>query len=276
MPNTHLASRFMLRPVDLRTAVVAWSLFLAGTCAYCLTFQALVWAVTPDVTRTVTVALREWGAWLVVTPLVFGALSRSVDGPNRLRERAVIAALATTTTALVPVTADLLTHTREFAASLAVFLPRNLLAFVVVCLVWRVFVRRETAEVLDAVPPVEAAPAVAAAPSVPDALLVSKGADQCLVSVDRVQRIAAAGNYVEVYAGGQLYLMRATLAQAEARLPAARFVRTHRCHVVRVDEIARILVRRSGSGTVILRDGVSLPLSKRHRAELKQFRISAA
>jgi DNA-binding LytR/AlgR family response regulator len=252
--------------LEVRTALITWLLFLAGTCAYCLTYQAVVWAVTPDVGRTVSLALREWGGWLVVTPLVFAALTRSVQRSGRLQFRAGMAALAIAAATLLPVVADLVTHTRDVAASLAIFLPRNVLAFVVVCLVWKVFVRRADVPVIDTAP---------SAP-LPDALLVSKGADECLVSVERVQRLSAAGNYVEVHAGGQLYLMRATLAQAEARLPGGRFVRVHRSHVVGVDEIERIRVNRSGSGVVTLRDGSVLPMSKRYRAALQRLRATAA
>lgn len=274
----------MTNALHVRTATCAWGLFLAGTCAYCLTYQALVWAVTPDITHTVMLALREWGAWLLVTPLLFGALSRSVDQPGRLRERAIIAALVVAATALVPVAADLATHTRGLAASLAIFVPRNVLAFAVACLVWKVFVRRvemTAAPVPEAQPVPEPAAELVPAPvkapesvtaALPDALLVSKGADQCLVAVDRVQRVSAAGNYVEVHATGQVYLLRGTLGQAEARLPGARFVRIHRSHIVAVDEIERIRVQRSGSGVVVLRDGHALPMSKRYRAALRRLR----
>jgi DNA-binding LytR/AlgR family response regulator len=149
--------------------------------------------------------------------------------------------------------------------------PRNALAFVGVCLVWRVFVRREAPH-SDVASPPEATPAPAA---LPDALLVSKGADQCLVAVDRIERVSAAGNYVEVHAAGQMYLLRATLSQLEARLPPGRFVRIHRSHIVRVAEIERIRVRRSSSGSVTLRDGSTLPMSKRYRAALQPLREPA-
>lgn len=254
----------------VRTSSIAWGLFFIGTCAYCLTYQAIVWAVTPDVAHTVLLALREWGAWFAVMPLVFGALSRSVVRPDRTRYRLFVGACAIGAAALVPLTVDLVTETRSAAASLAIFLPRNLFAFLGVCLLWKVFVRREAPS--GAVP---ALPAPSSAPELPDALLVTKGADECVVAIDRVQRVAAAGNYVEVHAAGQMYLMRATLTQLEARLPRERFVRLHRSHIVGIDEIERIRVQRSGSGVATLRDGASLPVSKHYRARLQKLRLVA-
>lgn len=258
---------------DVRTASLTWGLFFAGTCAYCLTYQAVVWAITPDFTHTVSLAMREWGAWLVTTPLVFGALTRSTARPDRIRFRVVVGALAICAAVLVPLAADVITGARGVAASLAIFLPRNAFAFVGVCLVWRVFVRRDAQPIGDA-PPTSSPPGTEPVqPALPDALLVSKGADQCLLAVDRIQRVSAAGNYVEVHAAAQMYLMRATLNQIEARLPARAFVRIHRSHIVRVEEIERIRVQRSSSGIVTLRDGSTLPMSKRYRTALQRLRV---
>ena len=264
---------------DVRTASLTWGLFFAGTCAYCLTYQAVVWAVTPDFTHTVSLAMREWGAWLVTTPLVFGALTRSAARPDRMRFRVVVGALAISAAVLVPLAADVITGARTVAASLAIFLPRNAFAFVGVCLVWRVFVRRD-AQPIGGLPPTPSTSSTPptpstepAEPALPDALLVSKGADQCLLAVDRIQRVSAAGNYAEVHAAAQMYLMRATLNQIEARLPARSFVRIHRSHIVRVEEIERIRVQRSSSGVVTLRDGSTLPMSKRYRTALQRLRV---
>jgi hypothetical protein len=295
----------------VRTASLTWGLFIACTCAYCLTYQAVVWAVTPDVAHTVSIAMREWGAWLITTPLVFGALSRGSGKPGELGRSLAIGALAVCAAVSIPVVADLLTATRSFAASLAIFFPRNVLAFAGVWLVWQVFVRREApvprgraleeASRVETMPggqspsapalcaPVLPAPVLPApmlpapvlpapppsAPTRPDALLVSKGADQCLVAVNRIQRASAAGNYVEIHADGQAYLTRSTLSQVEERLPGESFVRIHRSHVVRIEEIGRIRIQRSGSGTVTLRNGCTLPISKRYRAALQALRVSA-
>ncbi len=62
-----------------------------------------------------------------------------------------------------------------------------------------------------------------AVPEPPATLLVSKGADQCLIQIGRIECVSAAGNYVEIVERGQRYLMRATLKQVEDLLPAHGF-----------------------------------------------------
>jgi two-component system LytT family response regulator len=77
---------------------------------------------------------------------------------------------------------------------------------------------------------------------------------------------------VEIIERGQRYLMRTTLKQVEDLLPAGEFIRIHRSHLVRCDEISRIKSQPSGNGTVQLRGGHILPMSKKHKQALQRFR----
>jgi DNA-binding LytR/AlgR family response regulator len=93
-----------------------------------------------------------------------------------------------------------------------------------------------------------------------------------LIQISRIECVSAAGNYVEIVERGQRYLLRATLKQVEDLLPATEFIRIHRCHLVRRDEIERIKSQPSGNGTVHLRGGQALPMSKKHKQALQRYR----
>jgi DNA-binding LytR/AlgR family response regulator len=101
-------------------------------------------------------------------------------------------------------------------------------------------------------------------------MLVSKGADRCLIRIDDIQFLSAADNYVEIHARGQQFLMRSTMAEIEIALPAGRYVRIHRSHIVRIDLIEKIRTERSSTGFVQLRGGRVLPISKTYRRRLQQ------
>ena len=82
---------------------------------------------------------------------------------------------------------------------------------------------------------------------------------------DQIDRIAAAGNYVEIRRrDGGIVVHRAPLAEVEQALARHGFVRIHRSHLVRRDSIARVR-----PADVILRDGTSLKTGKRFRARLR-------
>ncbi|MFO7304317.1 MAG: LytTR family DNA-binding domain-containing protein [Gammaproteobacteria bacterium] len=255
---------------EVRVALLTWIVYFSCMCAYCLVHQAVVQEITPDLLRTAAIALREWGAWLITGPILFTTLSRH---PGDLRKPQVYLRLASVlvpASLLVPLLVDSLTRTRAPASTIAIFLPRYAAAFVVLCLIWHVFLRKA-----DSAEQRAERPATAAATEAPQTLLVSRGADECLIQIDTVQYVSAAGNYVEICADGQLYLMRATMKRLEALLPPSQFVRIHRSHIVRVQEIERIRIHRSGHGAVHLRCGKVLPMSKRYKAQLRHERTAA-
>jgi len=288
-----------LRVSEIKTSTVAWGVYLGAMIAYCILYQAVVIAVAPDFAGTITIALREWGAWLVTTPIAFRTFRQLQERKvRRIAPYLRAGVLLVLAAAAVPVAIDYLTDARALVSSAALFIPRYVAALIVVYLVWHVFLRSrvrmpqsaETRGVQRGSAPQEVgqetrqaaaqeihlevprhAPA-AAVREYPDSILVSKGSDECLIPVNRIECISAAGNYVEIHARGQLYLLRATMKQVDEMLPPTQFVRVHRSHIANRDEIERIKTLRSGNGTVHLRSGKVLSMSKKYRAELNRFR----
>jgi two-component system LytT family response regulator len=99
-------------------------------------------------------------------------------------------------------------------------------------------------------------------------ILVRDKARGYFVPVDSIERIAAAGNYVEIHAGGKLHLVREPLSKFIAQLDAEEFIRVHRSHVVRVSFIAELHAMFSGDYELVLRNGERLALSRRYKALL--------
>lgn len=86
--------------------------------------------------------------------------------------------------------------------------------------------------------------------------------------VDDIQRVSAAGNYVEVQSPGKVHLIRDTLTSFVAQLDTSEFLRVHRSHVVRVNFIAEMRPLFHGDYELVLRDGQTLSLSRRYKALL--------
>lgn len=87
-----------------------------------------------------------------------------------------------------------------------------------------------------------------------------------LVDVDEVDRLEAAGNYVEVHSGARHHLVRETMASLEARLDPARFVRVSRSSIVAADRVRELQPMFNGDFVVVLRDGTKVAGSRRYRA----------
>ncbi|MDY6947643.1 MAG: LytTR family DNA-binding domain-containing protein [Pseudomonadota bacterium] len=263
--------RHLSRPLssDFKTSLLCWGAFIVLLSCYCMLYQVVVDHAPADLGASFSHVFKNWGVWLLTTPVIFAVLrSYSTKWHDRAVEFVALVAVVVFISTSVPVAIDLLTDARDAATSLMIFLPRYVAVVGVVYLIWHVFLRerRITVEDVGSTPP----PLVEA--RAPATLLVSKGADQCLIQISRIECVSAAGNYVEIVERGQRYLMRTTLKQAEDMLPAGDFIRIHRSHLVRRDEIDRIRSQPSGNGTVHLRGGQVLPLSKKHRQALQRFR----
>ncbi len=90
------------------------------------------------------------------------------------------------------------------------------------------------------------------------------------LAVEDIQRISAAGNYVEVHAGGKVHLVRDSLSSFIAQLDPNDFLRVHRSHVVRVGFIAELRPMFHGDYELVLRDGQRLGLSRRYKQLLPE------
>jgi two-component system, LytTR family, response regulator len=105
-------------------------------------------------------------------------------------------------------------------------------------------------------------------PAAASQILVRESERAFFLLVDDIQRVSAAGNYVEVHARGKVHLIRDTLTSFIAQLNPAEFLRVHRSHVVRVGFISELRPMFHGDYELVLRDGNTLAMSRRYKALL--------
>lgn len=74
--------------------------------------------------------------------------------------------------------------------------------------------------------------------------------------------VEAAGNYVNVHAGGESYVLRESMKNMETRLDPQLFVRIHRSAIVNVNQIRELQPWFHGEYVVILQDGTRLMASR--------------
>jgi len=96
-------------------------------------------------------------------------------------------------------------------------------------------------------------------------ILVREADRAFFLAVEDIQRVSAAGNYVEVYADGRVHLVRDSLTDFISQLDPNEFLRVHRSHVVRVGFIAELRPMFHGDYELVLRDGQRLALSRRYK-----------
>lgn len=101
-----------------------------------------------------------------------------------------------------------------------------------------------------------------------ESLILSERGRTRFIPLSTVDWIGAAGDYVEVRAGGDTHLLHESLASLGARLPAHEFIRIHRQSLVRMDRVASVSPLGRGDALVTLSDGTELRMSRRFRSNL--------
>jgi len=104
----------------------------------------------------------------------------------------------------------------------------------------------------------------------PPRLVVHDRGRRVVVPLEDVVRMASSGNYVELHTAARRYLMRTTLTRLAQRLDPERYLRVHRQHLVRADQIAALTPRAHGDAELTLRDGSSVLVSRRYREALPE------
>lgn len=99
-------------------------------------------------------------------------------------------------------------------------------------------------------------------------VLVRDGPRVHVLPVEKIDYVQAQDDYVSFRCEGRDYLKEQTLAQAEAALDPAKFVRIHRSYLVNLDCLARIETGERESRVAILTDGRRLPVSRAGYARL--------
>lgn len=96
-------------------------------------------------------------------------------------------------------------------------------------------------------------------------ILIRGGGRGFFLAVNDIQRIAAAGNYVEVHTRDKVHLVRESLSAFIAQLDPAEFLRVHRSHVVRIGFIAELRPLAHGDYELVLKDDQRVGLSRRYK-----------
>ena len=89
----------------------------------------------------------------------------------------------------------------------------------------------------------------------PERLVVRNGERYEFVSLDSVDWIDSANNYVELHCGPRTHLLGEALSSLEKRLNPDKFLRVHRCHLVNISRIVAVYPVVNGTYEIELRSG---------------------
>jgi two-component system LytT family response regulator len=101
-------------------------------------------------------------------------------------------------------------------------------------------------------------------------LAVRSGRQLALLAVADIDWIGAADYCVELHVGPRVHLLRRSMGAVESEFGTLGFCRVHRSAIVNLARVRALEVGTDGEWRVLLDDGATLPLGKRHRVPLQE------
>ena len=102
-------------------------------------------------------------------------------------------------------------------------------------------------------------------------ILIRERAEVHVIPVEKIDYFESQDDYVAVKSGGRTYLKEQPLADLEAQLDPAAFVRIHRRYVLNLARLARIELGVTDNRIAVLSDGTQLPISRTGYARLREL-----
>ena len=108
----------------------------------------------------------------------------------------------------------------------------------------------------------------------PRRIAVRTGERILYVSVDEIDWVEAAGNYVVLHAGAQNHIIRETLGALESELPPDVFLRLGRSSIVNLRRVKEIVTVAPGEHAAILHTGHRLAITRSLREVEERLRFA--
>lgn len=250
--------------------IIVWLSFMVLTIVYCALMYTYVKPAPISIVENTFWVLREWSVWLILTPILFSSL-QYVSNRNHLKLFSYIKIGGFILAFIVSYQVFLayFVDNNNVSTVLVLRLPKHAVVLALAILVWQLKYRTSTNEKENKVDKPSAI-----VKQEPSNIIVSKGTDKVVLAVSEIDAVMAAGNYVEIYSNDQQYLFRSTLKAFQQNQLDDKFIQTHRSNVVNIKSIDRIKMQNSGNGTVILKNGRKLGLSKRYRKTLSKWSVA--
>jgi two-component system, LytTR family, response regulator len=102
-------------------------------------------------------------------------------------------------------------------------------------------------------------------------IIVRDGARVHVIPVGRLDYVEAQDDYVCLHAEGKRFLKEQTMAEIEATLDPACFVRIHRSYILNIERLTRVEPYGKDSRVAILTGGARLPVSRTGYARLNEL-----
>lgn len=105
----------------------------------------------------------------------------------------------------------------------------------------------------------------------PEHIAIKESGEITRVSINSIEWIDAAGDYMCIHASNETHILRRTMKELEEELNPQRFQRIHRSAIVNLDQVEKLCSRQNGEYHLVLRNGKELKVSRSYKDRIKRL-----
>jgi hypothetical protein len=246
--------------------LLGWTVFFVLFNCYCVFWREYGVGIGFDLVDSLRWFFKEWGVWALLSPLFIYGLEHKFGEFSVWKSR-----FATVVVFIFLVfTARLLLNAGEYPAEVGATLvhlfPKYSSGLIIFMGIW-FFARKEQS--------VKGGVVQTQLDTQQQSILVEHNGLNTRIPYSDIVSVKTAGNYLEIETNSQTYLHRTTLKSLLETLPQDQFKQVHRSHVINMHKLQKLTNLDNGGGMAILSNQQTVPVSKRHKSQLKSLVVSS-
>ena len=277
----------------LQHSYFAWLLYFIVFNIYCIFWRQYLMTEQYDFIDSLLWWFKEWGIWLVLTPLTIIGLDYLCKLLPVTSSAMLLAVIIVTLAICCRQLIALPLESQDIIAHAIAMLPKYSITYTLIVAVWFFSCHQKTIVAVDACQnTLLSEPQVNSATSNDDintassdnleaiCELKSRTSDGQALNVEHlglaldikftdIYAIKASGNYVDICCQTEQYVKRTTLKELLQMLPTTDFMQVHRSYIVNLAKIQKLTNSETGAGILTLTNNQNINVSKKFKGDVK-------
>lgn len=259
--NKNIPSEIVMPLIKL--SYLGWFAYFIVFNLYSIFWRQFNTEVAYDYISTLVWFFKEWGFWIVITPLTLLLLDVLSKKLSVLLNIIFTGFGCLLLSIAVRIQLNSGEYPLEWMASTVIMLPKYVSAYLALAMVW--YFKKQQAYKFITVKNLNEI-------DQPSIDVEHKGL--CInLKCSQIYSIKSAGNYIEIESENVTYLKRGTLKESLDKLPT--FVKVHRSYAINVDKITKLTNLENGGSIATMSNESNVPVSRRYKASLKSISLPA-
>ena len=252
----------------LKTSYKAWFVYFIIFNIYCIFWRQYVMTEQYDFWDSLYWWFKEWGMWLVLTPVHLKGLSWLSTKISLPKTTCLMATMIVSIAVAIRILIAQPDDSQQVATNMVALLPKYSVTYTFITLFWYFNFYRKQLGSSEKTVPLNSKKEPTKKLSEQSLSVEHLGLTITVPYLD-IYAIKSSGNYVDIYCRDAQYIKRSTLKELLLLLPKNKFMQVHRSYIVNLSQVEKLTNNETGTGLLTLTNMNTINVSKKLKTQVK-------